>query len=1619
MSKSLQVFSFIHGDLKKKIRVDSRISENALGKILKDKFKIDSSYCVKGFVDNKTVEFFSVKEFQRRLKESVLTKDMHLELVLEQKIIEKSTEEKVNPKAQPNPNLNPSDKKISQSITNPALQNNSTKKPVSIPNTETIPKNSLSKNFDEHMLQAQNQQTKNEKPNYLGISFAGDQYKHAFETNFQNQEESKKNVAKPQSFSENKHLSNNQVNMKGIKKNSLTNSEDESIQTMNLNMMNQNIFNAMGSTDLAESQVIYTGSDRNIKTPELKNLKFAQKDRVSICSTGTFQPIIEQNAKEKFKALKNVDTNNTVNSPQNDIITLSDNLTLQNGMDHSMVDLFELINPVSDVRMILDSSYTNEEKDFNVSICFITQSSNIKKIPLNIDYVKYYNANQELSTCILDDEVMNFISIEKQLFLPPPLILMRFNNNRHVELPLIYDAGYIFNTLEKAMIKKIDFLKEMNDFDRKSSNDYENRKLSNDLGRQSSCERKLSSNENIILNQSFQVNKTILTKEQTSKIFIKFLKKALYNENKQISTEMLQVLEFLHRNNTQELTELEENLNSNLKCAKIVYFILSNEKIELRKEKLRNNLKSEMKLIYLQIQGWLINNDKKNCKNFHIFVDNANYLRVAHVFEKFVVEYTDFTDFQKSLDEELTKYLELGPINEINPRFSNIFSLQEIYQIEQLKICNDKFLNSIMTTFRQDFDESKLISKIKLRLFENNFKASFQFNQATSGHEIDTLRRNTSLLSFANVSKISGHFGMLDVSMNSSGNMQLDTNMKYADMSNKRNSIMEFNNNSQVLDSQYISTRGVLDTTFGQQKSDVFRPSLKNPTYDQENKQHIHNTFLISQTSSTDNLSPAFVSKDRGFSVRNLYRNKTVLSKDNLENWNELGGETNFYPRQETSMIEIMDGSDNLKMARKISFINDNSISDEPKANILIEENNTTSLILIEENNPTNNILSEENIVVPPNDHPNEQSTELTQQIVSPNNNLDNMTGSYEKFADAEVNSKEKANAKIEDLSNVVFSEQLSNKQFSSRQETIEDVNSNYSEKRKNSLISKHDNSSKNGITPSFTFDDQTFKNASERLKKTQNKSRSGREIKPSHGIKDNDSISEDSNENLVTVSLDVNSLGLHGDPNSEIKWDIEKVLNLEEILSEKEIKNLSWYVRSMTNFIIKHDPSVMLKKEYFHKFAKIYEEFLKRRIDSKKFMESLDQLITNIGYEYFIKFTDANKVKDIFDAKNKKFSELWEKFEKNQNIDICVYNIKIILDINLQDFETDSTDILNNLDTISKHKKSVGLIEDGVSQRRRSSDKKYNSAGKSTEALPSPCEYTFYQTSTEKKSKEQNRKKLSSFCNSDIEPQDLITKSELPLEEVFGFPKHTNKNEQYIKLVQEDNDIKNQANLINEPQEDVANNNKPDDAQNKSNFNSNFDGKKYNTLRRNSKTVGAPKLQAGIKNTVGGMGVPTSSKYAKMITPTLISSQKKKENHLLNIKVMPFLKNNDPIDYDPTDSKSQISAMTGNYSTISKFTSVGRTQQLRENLINKFYQNIDTKDKSSNDNFSAMQNLLDKADSEGINFTAEQKDKLFDLSSQEKPNKALLEILTNFKIMNEVNPFIAELVIFFFITIE
>ena len=134
---------------------------------------------------------------------------------------------------------------------------------------------------------------------------------------------------------------------------------------------------------------------------------------------------------------------------------------------------------------------------------------------------------------------MNFISIEKQLFLPPPLILMRFNNNRHVELPLIYDAGYIFNTLEKAMIKKIDFLKEMNDFDRKSSNDYENRKLSNDLGRQSSCERKLSSNENIILNQSFQVNKTILTKEQTSKIFIKFLKKALYNENKQISTEML------------------------------------------------------------------------------------------------------------------------------------------------------------------------------------------------------------------------------------------------------------------------------------------------------------------------------------------------------------------------------------------------------------------------------------------------------------------------------------------------------------------------------------------------------------------------------------------------------------------------------------------------------------------------------------------------------------------------------------------------------------------------------------------------------------------------------------------------------------------------------------------------------------------------------------------------------------------------------------------------------------------------------------------------------------------------------------------------------------------------
>ena len=102
----------------------------------------------------------------------------------------------------------------------------------------------------------------------------------------------------------------------------------------------------------------------------------------------------------------------------------------------------------------------------------------------------------------------------------------------------------------------------------------------------------------------------------------------------------------------------------------------------------------------------------------------------------------------------------------------------------------------------------------------------------------------------------------------------------------------------------------------------------------------------------------------------------------------------------------------------------------------------------------------------------------------------------------------------------------------------------------------------------------------------------------------------------------------------------------------------------------------------------------------------------------------------------------------------------------------------------------------------------------------------------------------------------------------------------------------------------------------------------------------------------------------------------------------MPFLKATDPHDFDPTETRSQVSAITGAYSTISKFTAVGRSLQLRENLINKFYQKIDTKPQDRDTNLSDMQDLMTHAEADGFDFDPKQKDDLFKLAAYEQVPK-------------------------------
>ena len=145
----------------------------------------------------------------------------------------------------------------------------------------------------------------------------------------------------------------------------------------------------------------------------------------------------------------------------------------------------------------------------------------------------------------------------------------------------------------------------------------------------------------------------------------------------------------MQRNNTQELAIIDEifDKESVKKCMQIVDNVLDQNKCELRRDKLTNNLKSEMKIIYAQTQNLLRNNenDTKKCKNFNRFVENANYHKLSHVFYRFVIELTNLTEFNKIIDEELTKYLEFGPISDLGSRLSQIFNPYEIQQIEQLK----------------------------------------------------------------------------------------------------------------------------------------------------------------------------------------------------------------------------------------------------------------------------------------------------------------------------------------------------------------------------------------------------------------------------------------------------------------------------------------------------------------------------------------------------------------------------------------------------------------------------------------------------------------------------------------------------------------------------------------------------------------------------------------------------------------------------------------------------------------------------------------------------------------------------------------------------------------------
>lgn len=100
-----------------------------------------------------------------------------------------------------------------------------------------------------------------------------------------------------------------------------------------------------------------------------------------------------------------------------------------------------------------------------------------------------------------------------------------------------------------------------------------------------------------------------------------------------------------------------------------------------------------------------------------------------------------------------------------------------------------------------------------------------------------------------------------------------------------------------------------------------------------------------------------------------------------------------------------------------------------------------------------------------------------------------------------------------------------------------------------------------------------------------------------------------------------------------------------------------------MTNYIFGKGASNVLTTGELTEFSKNYKELQMQSVLPSKYLEWLAKFTQDKIYLYFKGFATPHQIyKKVLNPTNKQSAKFWEKFEKDLNMDICVFSFKKML---------------------------------------------------------------------------------------------------------------------------------------------------------------------------------------------------------------------------------------------------------------------------------------------------------------------------------------------------------------------